>query len=310
MQTEYEIISYEKLRHLKIFLNKISYRNYHSHSTFEWLLPLGPAKLSLRGETIALEDGSLVILNPYEFHEIDAMGSSVDIVVFQISQHFCRDYVPMLQNIHFDQRNAGAFFPDRTAHRLICETALSFLRQEPYFEFRCIEKTAKLFRLLLENVPYTLLTDGERASLSEKIRRMQRLSTYIEEHYTQPLRLSDLAALEGITATHLSHFFTENFGIPFQEYLNNLRFEQASTLLRDPEISLNKAALACGFSDPKYLQKMIRKRANCDFREYRLQLQDISRGFRQSSSGFRWETIYAPSDASKKISTCLNRWNT
>ena len=306
MHTEYEIVSFDRLRHFNIFLNNIIYRNYHSHSAFELLLVLsGNAEISLTNGSIDVSPGSLVILNPYEYHEIDARGNSIDTIIFQVSHHFCRDYVPSFQHIRFDCRDLNNALKDHSAHRLICEAALSFLRQEPFFEFTCIEKTARLFRTFLEQVPYTLLSDSDRASLSKKIQRMQRIAGYIEEHYTDPLRLSDIAELEALTETHVSHFFTENFGVSFQEYLNNLRFERASILMRDPALSMGKVALSCGFSDLKYLNQTIKRRTGLDQRTYRQKIlgSDTSLPSRRNESLL--EKAYTSRDAADLIGNYL-----
>ena len=71
MSQEYEFVRYSRLHHIKVFLNKIQYRNYHTHNAFEIFLVLdGEGTLSLQNEVIKLMPGSLIIINPYEPHEI------------------------------------------------------------------------------------------------------------------------------------------------------------------------------------------------------------------------------------------------
>ena len=95
MRQEYEFVRYSRLHHIKVFLNKIQYRNYHTHNAFELLFVLdGKGILSLQNETIKLMPGSLILINPYEPHEIQTGNDSVLGLFLQVSRHFCKDYFP------------------------------------------------------------------------------------------------------------------------------------------------------------------------------------------------------------------------
>ena len=50
--------------------------------------------------------------------------------------------------------------------------------------------------------------------------------------------LGDLAEEMGVSLYYLSHFFKENFGMPFQEYLSRLRCEKARHDLLMTDLSL------------------------------------------------------------------------
>ena len=57
-----------------------------------------------------------------------------------------------------------------------------------------------------------------------KTKKMRSILSYIEANYQEKLLLSDVARHEHLSVTYLLHFFTENFGLNFQEYLSNLRY--------------------------------------------------------------------------------------
>ena len=75
--------------------------------------------------------------------------------------------------------------------------------------------------------------------------------------------------MEGLTVTYISHLFKDYYGISFQDYLNNLRFEKAMTMILNTNLSQMEIALASGFSDAKYLSTIIKKRLGCSLTEYR-----------------------------------------
>ena len=273
-ENEFELISCEKIKHLNVFLNHIVYRNYHFHGAFELLLVLeGKGQINLPGESIPVSPGSLVFINPNEAHEIDAQGGHLVAVILQISRHFCRDYFPELGSTKFDCHDLNEALrqqPDMLGEfrNRICRVARSYLEEGSCYAFSCVSQIAALFALLLEQLPHTLLSGQDYSTIRKRVQRMNRFLGYVEEHYTEPIRLTDLAKTEELTPTYVSHLFSEQFGISFQEYLSNLRFEHALNLLHNTAMTASEAALSSGFSDLKYLNKMMHQRMGCSARDY------------------------------------------
>ena len=273
-ENEFELISWEKIKHLNVFLNHIVYRNHHFHGAFELLLVLeGAGKINLPGESIPVGAGSLVFLNPNEAHEIDAQGGHLVAAILQISRHFCRDYFPELGSTKFQYHDLTAALGEEPAlleelRQRVCRVARSYLEEGPCAAFSCVSQIAALFALLLERLPHARLSGQDRTTIRKRVRRMNRLLGYVEEHYTELIRLTDLAKTEGLTPTYVSHLFSGQLGITFQEYLSNLRFEHALNLLHNTAMTVSEAALSSGFSDLKYLNKMMRQRLGCSARTY------------------------------------------
>lgn len=270
MSNEYEVLDYDRLKHLKIFLNRITYRNYHFHNAFEELLIIsGTGTITVSGDQIPLKKGTTVILNPYEAHEIDAAGGSLTAVILQISQNFCREYLPNFRKVHFLEHQIQDGSLLNACQNEILKAALTYFEEKDGFEMDCLWHTISLFRLLLSGVSYEILSDSDCATMKRKNLRMARFIAFIDENYLHPLRLSNLAELSALTPTHVSHLFSDYFGISFQEYLNNLRFEKAMTYVISTDLSQTEISAISGFSDGKYLSRMFRKRMGCSIREYR-----------------------------------------
>ncbi|WP_374710346.1 helix-turn-helix transcriptional regulator [Paraburkholderia terricola] len=56
-----------------------------------------------------------------------------------------------------------------------------------------------------------------------------------------------LAAVSGVSEAHFARSFKQAFGIPPHRYLLTRRIEQATTLLRDTELSVTEIAFATGW---------------------------------------------------------------
>lgn len=72
---------------------------------------------------------------------------------------------------------------------------------------------------------------------------MQNITQYIDEHYSEKLLLSDIAEHENMDLYYLSHFFKDNFGMSFQNYLLKIRCERARHLLILTDYLLDSSSL-------------------------------------------------------------------
>lgn len=102
---------------------------------------------------------------------------------------------------------------------------------------------------------------------------MQNITQYIDEHYSEKLLLSDIAEREDMDLYYLSHFFKDNFGMSFQNYLLKIRCERARRLLLLTDYSLLDISVSCGFSDPKYFNKGFQQQYGYTPKEYRKNFQ-------------------------------------
>ena len=147
----------------------------------------------------------------------------------------------------------------------------AYLRDTPESPFACMAQVNGIFAMLLGNTPYRVLSDTENLTQTRNAERMHRILHYLETHYSEPVRLSEIAEREGLTQTYLSHLFREQLHIPFQDYLARLRLEAAMLLLRQSDTTLTDAAYACGFSDPKYLNRSFQKNLGMTPRQWLLE---------------------------------------
>lgn len=76
----------------------------------------------------------------------------------------------------------------------------------------------------------------------------QRITTdYIEEHFAEPIRLSNLAQLVHQSPFHFCRAFKQSFGVPPLRYQTKRRIERAKLLLAKPAMSVTDVGLAVGF---------------------------------------------------------------
>jgi xylan 1,4-beta-xylosidase len=95
-----------------------------------------------------------------------------------------------------------------------------------------------------------LLDDSRAPEASENkyMNRVRAIADYIDQHYTEPLTLPDLAKEFYLTPQYLSAFFRENFHTTFKNYLNDQRLFYSLRDLRSSHMSISEIAIVNGFS--------------------------------------------------------------
>jgi len=68
--------------------------------------------------------------------------------------------------------------------------------------------------------------------------------------------LGQLAALAGMSERNLTRVFKRATGISIHDYREQLRIERARDLMRNPTMTLDAVAAACGFSDGRQLRRV------------------------------------------------------
>lgn len=268
---EFEIIT-DKTSYYKAFINVLKYRSPHIHLDYEMGIVLdGQLIIRVNEAEYTLEQGDLLCLNPCEIHELEAVDQ-VTLLLLQINPSYFRNIYPAMQNIIFTKEYIKANTDNNLYISLkngMYNFARTYMSKEDKYELKCAGILNFMFYDILNLFPHQSISSEMRTSARNKADRIRRIADYLEKNYQDKVRLEDLANLENITVTHMSHFFTENFHMTFQDYLTKLRCEKARSLLLTTDLSLFDISFSCGFSDPKYLNKGFIKQYNCSPREYR-----------------------------------------
>ena len=69
-------------------------------------------------------------------------------------------------------------------------------------------------------------------------RSLERAFVHIEQHYTEPLRLPQVARIAGFTPSYFSKLFIQSERMPFSRYVVRLRVERAKRLLTTTRLNL------------------------------------------------------------------------
>ncbi len=126
-----------------------------------------------------------------------------------------------------------------------------------YLLFSCLVKTNKTA------IPY---------STKDNVYVMYAIR-YIQNHYSEPLRIDELARYVGLNRSYLSTLFKKYTGLSPIKYLQNFRLTKAAHLLSMTQLSIASIAVSCGYQEPEAFYKVFRQATGLSPSKYRIQEQ-------------------------------------
>ncbi|WP_054956926.1 helix-turn-helix transcriptional regulator [Paenibacillus dakarensis] len=128
-----------------------------------------------------------------------------------------------------------------------------------------------LFLMLSKAAEADLLCNRSRTDAGDvtRIERLKKVIAYIQNHYHQPIRLSELAGLIPMSEGQFCRFFKSMTGQTPVDYINSYRVRQAAELLRQPEHKISDIAMNVGFGHISYFVRVFRKFMNSTPSEFR-----------------------------------------
>jgi two-component system, response regulator YesN len=83
--------------------------------------------------------------------------------------------------------------------------------------------------------------------------------SYIDDHFSESIRLTDVAALVCLSPNYLSQLFTRETGKSFLEHLSRRRIEEAKRLLVQSVLNVSEIAYKVGYDNPRHFSEVFRR---------------------------------------------------
>jgi len=106
-------------------------------------------------------------------------------------------------------------------------------------------------------------------TLSYSDKRLQKITEYVNRHYSGEIRVGKLAQDIGMAEATFCRFFKKTFGEHFTGYVNKIRIEYAVRQLLETKDSVSEIGYACGFNTIDYFIRIFKKVKGCTPKEYR-----------------------------------------
>ena len=103
----------------------------------------------------------------------------------------------------------------------------------------------------------------------EYYRRLSRLKHYVDEHYSERIRLSDAAGVVALERTYFSKFFHSKTGVCFKDWLALERITHAIELIDRRNFTIPGVATRVGYTDLRTFERAFKRYVGITPREYR-----------------------------------------
>jgi AraC-like DNA-binding protein/quercetin dioxygenase-like cupin family protein len=100
----------------------------------------------------------------------------------------------------------------------------------------------------------------------------------IEHHYAEPISLSTIAVVVGLTPGHLTTVVRRKTGRSVQRWITERRMAEARGLLRDTDLTVEAVATAVGYRQPSYFIRQFRRDHTVTPGMWRRQARATTRG--------------------------------
>lgn len=98
---------------------------------------------------------------------------------------------------------------------------------------------------------------------------LQPILTFIEERFSDNIRLEDAASIAGLNVNYFSHRFSQEAGMTFLEFLTRLRVRKAMGLMKNERLSAEEAASRVGYTNANYFVKVFKKITGITISEFK-----------------------------------------
>lgn len=108
-----------------------------------------------------------------------------------------------------------------------------------------------------------------KVDVDSESRRILKVKEYINKHYTEEIRLADMADLVGMSTTSFSRFFKLRSVKTLSDYVVEMRLGVAARQLVDTTNSVSEICYGCGFNTLSNFNRLFRKYKGCSPTEFR-----------------------------------------
>ena len=167
----------------------------------------------------------------------------------------------------FRDADHGISFPLQTVMKVY--GVIDSLASESQSFVRFLKFLWLLYMLSVSDYKILSSSSFSHAERNPESRRVKKVKQYINDHYTETLKLEDLARLVGMTPTSFSRFFRLRTGKTLSDYVLDIRLGFAARMLVDSTKNISEICFECGFNNLSNFNRIFKSRRGVTPKEFR-----------------------------------------
>lgn len=216
--------------------------------------------------------GEVGVMAPYTYHRtVAASKEPYERILIKYSAEIIQPFIEQVGQQIFD-----SIFEEKVFHfKQVDRDVILGMFQDMVEEY---EKDTPYKEFILQGMLYRLLVTvwERRLPPKEKVISKAPLTPpimdalyFIENHYAGNPTLEEAASVAGFSATYFSKLFHAQLGMPYSEYLNNVKLKAVQILLTGTDKSVMEIAQEVGYCHGNYLSEKFKKKIGISPGQYR-----------------------------------------
>lgn len=262
-------------------------RHWHLESEVFFVLT-GEAEVIVEGSSFIVQPEDVFFINANEIHQITGSCCKMLSIMLQPQN---LPYIEQHKTTRFNLNSSNN--THATKYDYIRYLIAQFVKMNSNGEH--LYKTLSIVFAIYSHLNENFLAEPlKEVTFSKKNRdRIMSILSYMEQHYTEGLTLSDIAKSQNLSVPYLASFFERNTGKTFLTYYNEIRLSHAVNAMLFSDESLENIALSNGFNDSRSFVALFKKKYNMLPSTYRRQ---------HTSKLFNPDSIHTINDTNQTIS--------
>lgn len=239
----------------------------HWHDEIEILYPLsGKADISIDGVKYDLRKRHLLVVESGQIHSTHNERTGSMFLCIHLSREKLAEYMPEFETLRIrclPENISDEKFPHYLSIcQMLDQLTKLFIQEPPVFPLEAEGLILQAAARLAEHFGSSALAPS---TLPDRLtaERIHTVIRYVEEHFQEPISLTDAADLLGLSKEYFCRFFKKNMGISFLQYLNEIRVSHIYYDLLHTDLSILDIIEKNGFTNQKLFNSTFKKIYGC-----------------------------------------------
>lgn len=242
---------------------------YHYHKGIEVLfVHQGKGSLTLNRKIYSLEAGCVVILHPFQLHRIQFDANHQCPYVRTVLTFDPSIVAPRLKSFPVLSRFLEQIWKEQMADQVFRDNCNSVYILGVLERFNDLvsgrdekdEDYEAASMLILNILDYLIsLHNGGFSGIARPENHAEKIMNWVEEHYTEPFDLNELAKELHLSKHHISRLFRTETGGSITEYVIARRIRQACWLLKTESKAIEQIGFLVGIPNFPYFCRIFKK---------------------------------------------------
>lgn len=223
----------------------------HWHENIEILFVIeGDGSVICNFKRFEVSEGNIFIINSENLHMVDS-NNTIEYYYLIVDSDFLYTNGIPIQQLTFNQNINDSEMIAR--YKKIINT----------YESNCSFKDARMklavLHLLERMLDFVATDNSENTSQPANLSNVKLAIKYIKENSSKKMTIDQISEASGLSKAYLSRKFKAITGFTIVNYINLVRCQNASKLIRSGKFKVNEAAIECGFDNMSYFTKTYKR---------------------------------------------------